>query len=744
MNPDRFPLWSQGARAPLLIMVLALMLALMLSLWGAVASAQQGGALEGPEVSSERISARLVPMTRAATPGSTLMLAVRQDIEPGWHTYWRNPGDSGGATRIEWRLPEGWEAGEIIWPLPERQRIQTLMNYGYSDVVYLPVPLEVPAGASGTVSLAATVHFMVCSDEMCVPDSFEMSLDLPVAAGEAAMNASHSDAIARVMAEAPRPSELSASLSRSDDAVLLSVSGPELASREAMQGAYFFPYLGGVIDHAAVQQGEAGENGLTLMLTPGGLIRASGLTGPVEGVLATAAGAWEITAVPGEPLAGTSGAGALDRAPDHGEGPAGALAGGSLSLSGFLQAVGLALLGGLILNLMPCVFPVLSMKAASLAASASVPREARIDGLMFLLGVVVSFLVLAGVLLGLRAAGEAIGWGFQLQSPGVIAALGLLMLAVALNLSGVFEIGAGLQAAGGRASHLNGRAGAFLTGVLAVLVAAPCTAPFMGVAMGSAMLMPWLMALGVFAALGVGLALPYVLIAFSPRLLSLFPRPGPWMEQLRGLLAFPMYGAAAWLAWVLSRQSGSEALALFFLAALMLALSAWLFGQAQRRQGRAVAWRVAAAVVLVIALALAVMTARMVPAAGAAPVQGGDDVALSAQPWSPQAVRAALDEGRPVLVNFTADWCVTCKINERTALAQSRTRDALASSNTLYLVGDWTLQDAQIAAELAAHGRSGVPLYLLYRPGASQPEILPQILTTGIVVRALTRAGDAP
>ncbi|MFN4288768.1 MAG: protein-disulfide reductase DsbD family protein [Brevundimonas sp.] len=738
MNPDRFPLWSQGTPAPLLIMVLALMLALMPSLWGAVASAQQGGAVEGPEVSSERISARLVPMTRAATPGSTLVLAVRQDIEPGWHTYWRNPGDSGGATRIEWRLPEGWEAGDIIWPLPERQRIQTLMNYGYSDVVYLPVPLEVPAGASGTVSLEATVHFMVCSDEMCVPDSFEMSLELPLAPGEAAMNAPHADAIARVMAEAPRSSELSATVSRSGETVLLSVSGPELASREAIQGAYFFPYLGGVIDHAAVQQGEAGENGLTLTLTPGGLIRASGLTEPVQGVLATAAGAWEITAVPGEPLAGTAGGGALRSADEGGAGSAAAM-----SLAGFLQAVGLAFLGGLILNLMPCVFPVLSMKAASLASSASVPREARIDGLMFLLGVVVSFLVLAGALLGLRAAGEAIGWGFQLQSPGVIAALGLLMLAVALNLSGVFEIGAGLQAAGGRASYLNGRAGAFLTGVLAVLVAAPCTAPFMGVAMGTAMLMPWIMALMVFAALGVGLALPYVLIAFSPRLLSLFPRPGPWMEQLRGLLAFPMYGAAAWLAWVLSRQSGSEALALFFLSALVLALSAWLFGQAQRKQDRALGWRIAAGVMLALALGLSVVTSRMAPSPSQTAAGSVDEVVLGAQPWSPQAVQAALDEGRPVLVNFTADWCVTCKINERTALANERTRAALASTNTLYLVGDWTLQDAQIAAELAAHGRSGVPLYLLYRPGADQPEILPQILTTGIVVRALSRAGDA-
>lgn len=706
---------------------------LWLTLLAAPAAAQT--ARPGGEQRTERIAAELVPMTQWATPGSTVIVAVRQKIEPGWHTYWRNPGDSGGPTTIDWSLPAGLQAGAIVWPLPERQRLMTLMNFGYSDEVYLPVPIEVPASvAAGTMlSIRADVLFMVCSDQMCVPDEMTLALDLPVREGEAPVTARHGAIIERVLAQAPRPAGIEARITARDGVLTLSATGGPLADGPVGR-AVFFPFEGGVIDHPADQPGATGPQGLSLTLQPGGHTRAAGLSGPVEGVLATDRGAWEIRAEPGEPLAGTTGGATL--AADDGA----ASSTTSLTVLGLIQAGLLALLGGLILNLMPCVFPILAMKAASLAGSAHDPREARRDGLMFLLGVLATFAALAGALIALRAAGEAVGWGFQLQSPAVVAVLALLMLAVGLNLSGVFAMGAGLQNAGqGPLARLPGGAGAFFTGVLAVVVAAPCTAPFMAAALGAALVMPWPAALAVFLMLGLGLALPYVLVSLSPALLRRFPRPGPWMDRLKGLLAFPMYGAALWLVWVFSRQAGPIALAGLFTAGLLVALGLWLWGLSQGAKasgGRGRISGVFAGLALLAAVSATVAAARLpLPeAAGEASSSGP----LASQPWSAQAVEAALAEGRPVLVNFTADWCVTCKINEGAALSSGRVARAMTDANAAYLVGDWTRRDDAITRELERHGRSGVPLYLLYRPGRSEPEILPQLLTDGLLVQAIT------
>lgn len=690
----------------------------------------------GPQ-RTERIEAELVPMSRWAAPGSTAVVAVRQDIEPGWHTYWRNPGDSGGATTLTWRLPEGVRAGDIVWPLPERQRLQGLTNYGYEGDVYLPVPVEIPAGArpGSTVPLAVEALFFVCSDEMCVPETLNLRLDLPVREGAAPPDPQHGAAIQRVLAGAPAPAGIEARVRVENGVLTLTAAGGPLAGRDPGP-SYFFPFEGGLIDHAAPQTGSWGPEGLTLVMSAGAKAQA-GVTGPLEGVLATSLGAFEIRAEPGADLPGARGSGDLAAMADAGAGTAPA----AIGWSGFLQAALFALLGGLILNLMPCVFPILAMKAAALSAAAHDPARARRDGLAFLAGVLTTFLALAGLLLALRAGGEAIGWGFQLQSPAVIAGLSLLMLAVALNLSGVFHMGAGLQAAGtGPLSRLPGAAGAFFTGMLAVVVAAPCTAPFMAFALGAALLMPWPMALVVFLMLGLGLALPFVLVSLTPRLLARLPRPGPWMERLKGLLAFPMYGTAAWLVWVFARQSGAEALGLLLLAAVLAAFGLWLTGlnQARRAEGGiAVFSAVAAALALVSAVALAGAAAVMPPGTQATAATAS---ALPSQRWSPEAVEAARAEGRPVLVNFTADWCVTCKINERTALSSAATRRALDGANAVYLVGDWTRRDDAITAELRRHGRSGVPLYLLYAPGAAEPRVLPQLLTEGTVIAALEAA----
>jgi len=720
-----------------------LLILLALFLWPAGAMAQ-GTTPSGPQ-RTERIEAELVPMSAWAAPGSTAVVAVRQAIQPGWHTYWRNPGDSGGATTLAWTLPQGLRAGEIVWPVPERQRLSGLMNYGYSGVVYLPVPVEIPASAQpGTVvPLTVRALFLVCSAEMCVPDELTLRLDLRVREGAAPPDARHGAAITAVLETAPRPAGVEARMALQNGALTLTAAGGPLAGRDPGP-SYFFPFEGGIIDHPAVQTGEWGPQGLTLTLRPGGETQAAGLSAPVGGVLVTGHGAWDIRAEPGAPLPGTRGSGALAAAAD--EAPAGPEGGPGTRVATFLQAVLFAVLGGLILNLMPCVFPILAMKAAALAASAHDPRHARRDGLAFLAGVLGAFLLLAVVLLALRAAGEAVGWGFQLQSPPITAGLALLMLAVALNLSGVFHIGAGLQGAGsGPLARLPGGLGAFFTGALAVVVAAPCTAPFMAFALGAALLMPWPMALLVFLGLGLGLALPFVVVSLTPGVLAKLPRPGPWMERLKGLLAFPMYGTALWLAWVFSRQSGAEALGLLFVAGLLLALGAWLLGGAQTERGSGRRGRLhltAGVAALLLAGAVLVLAAR-VPAAEAGASRQAVGAGPVSAPWSNAAVEAGLAEGRPVLVNFTADWCVTCKINERTSLTSAGVKAAMERSNAVYLVGDWTRRDDAITAELQRHGRSGVPLYLLYSPGAAEPRVLPQLLTEGVVVEALRETAAA-
>ena len=702
-----------------------------LSLLVVTAAAARTAVTPVPPAGSQRtvrIEAELVPMSAWVAPGSTAIVAIRQQIEPGWHTYWRNPGDSGGPTTLSWTLPVGVVAGDILWPVPERQRLADLMNYGYSGRVFLPVPIEIPADArvGTTLPLVVKALFLVCSDEMCVPDELTLRLDLPVGEGAAPLTPRWGSEIQTVVETAPRPAGIAARATLTGRTLTLTATGGPLAGMETDR-AWFFPFETGLIRHAAPQPGERGPNGVTLNLEIGGAMRAGGLTGPVGGVLVTDAGAWEISAEPGPPVAGAGGGGTLDLS-EAGVGSP------TIDWGIFLQAAGFALVGGLILNLMPCVFPVLAMKAASLARTAHEPRAARRDGIAFTGGVLVTFLILAGGLLGLRAAGEAIGWGFQLQSPPVTAGLALLMLAVALNLSGVFQIGAGLQSAAGsdRLSRQPGGVGAFFTGVLAVVVAAPCTAPFMAFALGAALLMPVPLALIVFLMLGLGLALPYLAVSLLPGLLARMPRPGPWMDRLKGVLAFPMYGAALWLGWVFLNQTGADALGLLFGAALALALAAWLFGQTQVSGGR-----IAAGVAVLSVLAVAGLS---VAAVRAPRVEGGTverSTSLTSAPWSPEAVAAANAEGRTVLVNFTADWCVTCKINERAALSSPRVAEALTATNTVYLVGDWTRRDDAIARELERRGRSGVPLYLVHRPGEAEPRILPQLLTEGVVLDAL-------
>ncbi|MFI4964667.1 MAG: protein-disulfide reductase DsbD family protein [Caulobacterales bacterium] len=667
---------------------------------------------------THHVAAELVAERQGIAPGQTIHVALRQQVQKGWHTYWRNSGDSGEATRIKWTLPAGWRAGELTWATPRRIPVGPLMNYGYQGEVLLPVAITAPASAKpGTkVTLNAAVSLLVCA-EVCVPEDDALSLTLPVTAAAAPQDPRWGQPIEAALAAAPKPAGLAAVFQPRGPGVALAVTGAALKGAD-MAGAYFYPFQATVIDHAKPQAIERGPDGLTLTLAPGYAFQGGQAPAGLAGVLAVGGKAYEIAAAPGAPPPGASGLG-----PPAAEGAGGA----DLGLA---AAALFALLGGLILNLMPCVFPILAMKAASLAGHGDDHREARAQGLAFGVGSVLTFLALAGGLIALKAAGSAVGWGFQLQSPPVVAVLALLMLAVALNLSGLFEVGTSLQGAGAGLASRGGALGAFFTGALAVVVAAPCTAPFMGPALGWALTQPAMAALSVFLALGLGFAAPFVLVAFAPRLLSRLPRPGPWMEMFRKALAFPMYGAAAWLAWVLAQQTGADDLAKLFAAAVVVGLAGWLAGLAQRRAAMG-------GKPLILAASAGLLAALAVAAVVWPQDKGAE---LPSEPYSPTRVAELRAEGRPVFVNYTAAWCVSCQVNDKVALSTHAVAQAFARHKVAYLKADWTKRDATIAADLASHGRAGVPLYLLYGAGGGEAAILPSILTSDVVVKAVEAA----
>jgi thiol:disulfide interchange protein len=677
------------------------------------------GMAQGAAVNTGHLTAELVPAAQGIAPGQTIHVALRQKIQKDWHTYWRNAGDSGEATQIKWTLPPGWSAGEFVWPAPHRLPVGPLVNYGFEDEVLLPVAITAPADArpGQTVKLDAAVAFLVCAD-ICVPEDARLSLDLPVTPGPAAADPKWGPAIQRTLAEAPKPAGLTAAFAKQGELLKLAVTGAPLTGAD-LSKAYFFPYSGAVLDHAKPQPIERGPEGLTLTLTPGYAFQEG--SGPTEigGVLSLGDKAYELTAAPGPPPAGAAGLGP----------PAATAEAGGTNFT-IVTAALFALLGGLILNLMPCVFPILAMKATSLARHAHGRREAQVQGLAFGAGALATFLVLAGVLIALKAAGSQVGWGFQLQSPAVVAALALLMLAVALNLSGVFEVGTSLQGAGSGLASKGGLTGSFFTGALAVVVAAPCTAPFMGPAIGWALTQPAAASLAVFAALGLGFALPFTAVAFAPGLLSRLPKPGPWMDVFKKAMAFPMYGAAAWLVWVLAQQADAAVLARVLAAAILLAFAAWIAGAAQRRAaagGRPLVQGSAAGVLAALAIAAAVWPQTKAE--------------LTSEPYSPERLAALQAEGTPVFVNYTAAWCVSCQVNDRVALSSAKVARAFKENGVAYLKADWTKKDPVIAAELARFGRAGVPLYLVYGAAGNRPDILPAILTEGVVLKALDAAG---
>jgi thiol:disulfide interchange protein/DsbC/DsbD-like thiol-disulfide interchange protein len=647
------------------------------------------------------IRPQLVPESAAPAPGRTMTLALVMRPDPGWHGYWKNPGDAGVETSIEWTLPAGVTVGPLLYPVPHTLIVAGLMNYvyegEYAQLMELTVPAGTPAGTK--LPLRARANWLACTDEICVPEQADLAIDLVV--GDGRIEAPRAADFDRWRAALPKPLGSKARFAVQGGRFRL---GVPLPATLAIQQAYFFPLTDGVIDYAAPQA--ASRNGDMLVIETAGrdgaaVDRVSGVLriGPDQGLA--------VEAVPGEVAAAGT--------PIDATGFAG---GGTATL---LAALGGAILGGLLLNIMPCVFPILSLKALSLARKGESEREARHEALAYTAGVVLVCLLLGGLLLLLRAGGEAAGWAFQLQEPRVILLLLLLTFAIGLNLAGLFDLPA--VTAGERLASSGGAGGAFWTGALAAFIATPCTGPFMGAALGVALILPILAALAVFAGLGLGLALPFLLLGFVPALRRRLPRPGAWMDWLRRILSLPMFLTALGLAWILGRQAG---LTLGLAAALLTALALWWVGRRQAAGAERAWWPLAPALAASAALLLVVPRAPAQASAKSAQ-------ALAAEPFSEARLAALRGAGRPVFVYFTADWCVTCKVNERTAIDRTEVREAFRRGGVAVLAGDWTRGDAAIGRFLANHGRSGVPLYLFYAPGR-EADVLPQLLTPGRLI----------
>ncbi len=676
-------------------------------------------------VTTEHVTARLVAERTGIAPGEPVDLALVLEIQPGWHTYWRNPGDSGDPPRIDWTLPDGVEVGPIRWPRPELIPVGPLANYGYSGraihLIGLSVPEDWPVGQP--LRIRADVHWLVC-EENCVPESGSFDLTLATTAVPGPIDPGEDEVFADARAGLPDGVLSGARLTRDGTALHLQVPADDLP--ETISGAWFFAGEWGLIEHAEPQPWRLNANVLRIELTPGTLSEQALPDGLL--VIADAQGAVR----------------SYEVAPTRGQPPSDPRAEPPM---GLLVAFAFSLLGGLILNLMPCVFPILAMKALSLVRGVGVEgsvkpgqaqdvaRERRLHGLAYTAGVLLFFAGLAGLLLALRAGGAAVGWGFQLQYPPFVAVMTYVFFVIALSLSGAITVGTGLMSLGGAPTG-SGTAGAFGTGALAALVAAPCTAPFMGAALGYAVTLSWPLALAIMLTLGFGLALPFLLLCLTPRLARFLPKPGHWMETLKQVLAFPMFGAAAWLVWVLSVQTGSGGVALILGGLLLLSFGLWLRERTRvqpsgrRRLGTAVAL-----LAVIGSLYLGMTTRSLVAQDEAASATFGDPRSvdhLRSEPYSPERLAAARGEGRPVFVNMTAAWCITCLVNERVALSHAEVARGFAEAGVLYLKGDWTNRDTAITAYLAEHGRNGVPLYVFYPPGGD-PRILPQILTQDIV-----------
>lgn len=617
-----------------------------------------------------------------APPGGEVELAIRMHPAPGWHGYWLNPGDAGLPMSIDWQLPKGFAAGPLRYPVPGRLTVAGLMNYVFQSDYAVLVRLKVPKDAAGTVPIRAQARWLACTDKICVPEQGPLALDLPVGSGTPAR--AQFDAWRTRL---PQPLATLGKFELGDGKLRVAIPLP--ASVE-MREPYVFPMTDKIVDYEAPQSFRRSGDWLVAEL--------SAKTAPARfsGVLAIAGGrGLEFSAVPGAV-------------------PAGGESLGGPGLKAMLFAVLGAIAGGILLNLMPCVFPILALKALHVSRMSEESGRARTDALAYGAGAIIGTGALGGVLLAIRAAGTEAGWAFQLQDPRTIMLLLLLAVAITANLLGLFE----LPVLGGGAQP----AGSFGTGALAAFVATPCAGPFLGAALGTALLLPAAGSVAVFAALGLGLALPFLLVAFIPGARRLLPKPGPWMDRLKRFLAIPMWASAAAALWLLYRQTGERGLVIGVALTIGLLFALFETGRLQRT-GRGGAWGGALAALALALVALALVPGRSVSAGRPA----------GAQRWSEARVESDVQKGTPVFAYFTADWCLTCKVNEAAAIDRSEVRDAFRKAGVKVLVGDWTSGDPEITRFLEGRARAGVPLYLWYAPRKPAEE-LPQVLTPAMLI----------
>jgi thiol:disulfide interchange protein len=666
--------------------------------------------------SDEQLSVQLVVPPAQVYPGQQFKAGLYFKLQPGWHVYWLNAGDSGQPPGMKWQLPPGISAGALEFPAPQRLPLGPLMDYGYEKEVLFPIPVRVAADfkpTGPTVTLGGSAKWLVCR-EMCIPGSANLSLErtaldsapgLPTMTEDARLLARFENAV-----PPPLPASDQARFTTSGKQVVLAVV---TGRRES--SAQFFPADQNLIANAAPQFMKPVANGFQLTMTQDENLT----TAPQElhGVIVLSGDrAFEIRALPGA-LAASAAAPAQNLA--------------SIAL--------LAFLGGIILNLMPCVFPVLFIKALALVQSSGEERRTfRSHSLVYTLGVLLSFWAIVAALLTLRGAGHQLGWGFQFQSPGFVALIALLLFFLGLSLAGQFEIGLSLSDTGSGLARRSGYAGSFFTGVLAVIVATPCTAPLMGAAVGYALASSALVTFIVFTALALGLAAPYLLLSFNPAWTRVLPRPGAWMELLKQATAVPVFATVIWLVWVYDGSAGANAVVLLLSAFLLLAVAGWILGRWPARLGATIA------AVLVGALAVALPLTHGQDA-GAGPAAATTSAGGAQwEPFTPALVENYRGQGRAVFVDFTASWCLSCQVNERVVLSRQDVQQRLKASGVALVRADWTHQDEVIAQTLASLGRSGVPTYVIYpaEPGAA-PKVLPEVLTPGIIEAALAEVSAA-
>ncbi len=661
------------------------------------------------QVRSEHLTVEMVSLAPSVQPGGTTQVGLHFLLDPGWHVYWVNAGDSGEPPSVHWSLPPGISVGPMQYPAPRRLPLGPLMDYGYENEVLLPMTLRADAGlpAPSAAPLPAKVNWLVCR-EVCIPGKAQLLLPMQISTTQPPADPARQALFQRFQARLPRPLPGSARavFAATPTGFTLAVTGISLP------GAQFFPLDQNQIDNAAPQKANPVAGGIDLGLKKDSSLGAA--PAALSGVLVTSDGAaYLVRAKPG----------ALPAA-----GPAGGLA-ALLRISAFAFA------GGVLLNLMPCVFPVLFLKGLSLVQSSGEQRSRlRNHGLVYALGILLSFWAVATLLFVLRAAGNRLGWGFQFQSPEFLALIAMLLFFLGLSLAGLFDIGLTWTSAGSGLASRQGYAGSFFTGVLAMVVATPCTAPFMGAAIGFALSQSMPVGLTVFTALALGLAAPYVALTFNSAWMRLLPRPGAWMEVLKQATAIPIFATVIWLIWLFAQTAGANALIGVLSAFLLLAISGWILGRWPARRAAAL-WALLA-IALAIAAPIYALRSFAAPALGAANPRGapGDPW----RPFSPQEVDRLLAQGRPVFVDFTANWCLSCQVNERVVLDRGDIQKRLRGSGIALLRAGWTRHDEGIAQALNRLGRSGVPTYVIYTP-TQPPQILPEVLTPGIVFSALDR-----